>query len=160
MSAPIKTLVMDLIEARVNSMDLVNAVLRQAPLPRIWETEEKPTAFLYDDDETNVEQRGRIRRAQFILYLLIRVRNENGRTAINDQLDILQADAYQKLVWNPGNDIKQYGVRIQETQSPVAQKYFDDEYQGAIMLSYTVTYNTNAESLYTKEYDTGSNLNP
>uniref|UniRef100_A0A6M3LE86 Tail protein n=1 Tax=viral metagenome TaxID=1070528 RepID=A0A6M3LE86_9ZZZZ len=151
---------MDYIAARVGDIDTVNAVMRQAPLPRLWETQEKPTAFLYDDDETTVEQRNNIRRAQFTMYLYIKVRSENGRQTISDQLDILQADAYQKLIWDCGASLKALGVRIQENQSPVAAKYFDDEYMGAIMLLYSVTYHTNAKSLYTTAYGVNSNLNP
>jgi len=158
--SPVKTKIMDYIAARVGEVDLINTVIRQAPLPRLWEIQEKPTAFLYDDDETSVEQRNSIRRAQFTLYLYIKVRSENGRQTINDLLDILQADVYQKLVWNCGASLKAYGVRIREDQSPVAAKSFDDEYLGALMLAYTVTYHTNAKSLYTKEYDVNTNLNP
>jgi hypothetical protein len=156
MATPVKTRVMDAIVERIEAISSVDSVIRRGPLPNDEQTKERPTVFVFDDDEYDVESRNCIRRAKFPLNIWIRVHDEQGREAISNQLDIMQADTHYNLIADKGATLQALGVRVQD--SGPTQKIFDDQFQGAIKILYTITYNTNKDSLYTEEYDVNTVL--
>jgi len=166
MALPVKTQVMNAITERLESISLLKQVLYEKSKPQARDTVDFPVCFVFDDEESLTQYRGRLRHVSFPCWVEIHAEetglaeNETNRKHLSDQLDNLQAEVYNVLIKSRGTDLENLGVRITEPSSTNSRKVYQSEVFGALIMVFNVLYMTNHKSLYTVNIASQANLNP
>ena len=150
MSDPVKTQVLDRIEAIISGVPEVKKALRHPGVkPADLDDYNENIVFIFDDDESK-EQRNRITRKTIPLHVECWIKHENGMRAISDAADILQAEITAAL--QTDTTLLGMSVRVSESQSEAcASKFYQSEEEGGVILLYEVSYQHARNNLYSFE---------
>ena len=150
MSTPVKTRVLDRIEAVVSAVPSVVKAQRNPGIkPADLDDYNDNLVFLFDDDEKK-EQRNRITRKTFPLHIEIWITREAGMKAISDAADIMQADIVAAL--QTDSELLSLSVKVTESEDePCASKFYQSDEEGGVVLKLTVAYQHARNDLYSQE---------
>jgi len=146
---PIKTQILDLLNARVELVPEILRVIHRPPITLDMETVVFPVAFTVDGDEGGSEFRNRLRVGNFPYQVIICC--DQKQEDVSRLMDRMQADLFELLISSPSDEMRKFNCIIKEGGTPIDKQYYDEFRSGAV-LNYTVEYRTDINSLYSKTY--------
>lgn len=134
MSTPVKSTLMDAIEAALNAITLIKEVKDGQAIPTDEEVKSYPWACFFDELETN-EDRNRTATKSFDLIVQVWVQEKAG-TTLAKQLNIMDAELERELLNDAAVLDASRGIR--HTSSD--KLYVDDEVRAILQAVYRVSY--------------------
>lgn len=133
MTTPIKTQVLNAIEATISNIAEIKQVIRNPSKPIDRDSTVFPVTFVFDDRE----ERSRKNRLA-VGTLSVHVETwviDDGDNSMGDAMDIIQAEIH--AVMSGAADVIRLTIKIEESS---VEKMFINEDMGVIVMIYDITY--------------------